>query len=67
MCLSTAFLKSNDGERVEITKNVCAIRVETDRVILTDILGVETPVPGMLSFCDLVNGALEIDPLPALA
>jgi len=60
MCLSTAYLKTPSGDRTEIMKNVSAVRGEGAAVALSDILGDETIVPGMLSYCDLINGTLEI-------
>jgi predicted RNA-binding protein len=60
MCLSTAYLIGGGGERSVIMKNVSRVRIDGLNVVLSDILGEETPVPGTLAFCDLVNGQLEI-------
>lgn len=65
MCLSTAILRKQNGERTEVMRNVSKVRVERGIVVLSDILGEEFPVPGMLAYCDLVNGKLEIDEISA--
>ncbi|MDR0819759.1 MAG: CooT family nickel-binding protein [Oscillospiraceae bacterium] len=60
MCLSTAYLKKPDGERTLIMKNVSNVRIDGQTVVLSDILGAETPIPGTLAYADLINGQLEI-------
>ncbi|MDR2531061.1 MAG: CooT family nickel-binding protein [Oscillospiraceae bacterium] len=60
MCLSTAYLKTADGGETVVMKNVAGVRVNGSVIVLSDILGAETPVPGTLAYCDLVNGRLEI-------
>jgi len=60
MCLSKAYKREKDGALTFIMGNVSNVRVDGERVILSDILGAETPILGSLAYCDLVNGKLEI-------
>ena len=59
MCLSTAYKNSKDEDSV-IARYVSKIDVKGDSVILTDVMGTETEVPGALTFIDLTGGTVII-------
>ena len=59
MCLSTAY-KNNKDEDAVIARYVSKIDVKDSSVILTDVMGTETEVPGTLSFIDLTGGTVII-------
>ena len=59
MCLSTAY-KNSKNEDAVIAKYVSKIDVKNDVIVLTDVMGVETEVPGTLSFIDLTGGTVII-------
>ena len=59
MCLSTAY-KNNKDEDAVIARYVSKIDVKDSSVILTDVMGTETQVPGTLSFIDLTGGTVII-------
>ncbi len=59
MCLSTAYKNSKDEDAV-IARYVSKIDVKGDSVVLTDVMGTETEVPGTLSFIDLTGGTVII-------
>ena len=59
MCLSTASKNSKDEDAV-IARYVSRIDVKDASVVLTDVMGTETEVPGTLSFVDLTGGTVII-------
>lgn len=59
MCLSTAYLNEKKEENVA-ARYVARIRMEGDKIILTDIMGMETEIRGILSQADLTSGFLII-------
>lgn len=59
MCLSTAYKNRKDEDAV-IARYVSKIDVKGDAVILTDVMGTETEVPGSLRFIDLTGGTVII-------
>ena len=59
MCLSTAYKNSKD-ECAVIARYVSRIDVKDASVVLTDVMGTETEVPGTLSFVDLTGGTVII-------
>jgi predicted RNA-binding protein len=59
MCLSTAYKNSKDEDAV-IARYVSRIDVKDASVVLTDVMGTETEVPGTLSFVDLTGGTVII-------
>ena len=59
MCVSTVYQNAILPENI-LLKNVRAIRVEGDDVILTNILEQELRVSGTLVSADLIGGAVVI-------
>ena len=59
MCISTVYQNAVLPENI-LLKNVRAIRVEGDQVILTNILEQEMRVKGALVSADLIGGAVVI-------
>ena len=59
MCLSTAY-KNNKNEDAVLARYVSKIDVKEGVVVLTDVMGTETEVPGSLSFIDLTGGTVII-------
>ena len=59
MCISTAYRNAALPENI-LLKNVRALRVEGDSVILTNILEQELTITGMLASADLINGVVVI-------
>ena len=59
MCLSTAY-KNKKNEDAVLARYVSKIDVKDSSVILTDVMGTETEVPGTLSFIDLTGGTVII-------
>ena len=59
MCISTVYQNIALPENI-LLKNVRAIRVEGDDVILTNILEQETRVRGILVSADLIGGVVVI-------
>jgi predicted RNA-binding protein len=62
MCLSTAYELGAGGERKQICEYVSNIKVAGDTVTLTDLMGVETKVSGILEGVDLIKNAIVIRP-----
>ena len=59
MCISTVYQNAVLPENI-LLKNVRAIRVEGDQVILTNILEQEMRVRGTLVSADLIGGVVVI-------
>jgi predicted RNA-binding protein len=60
MCLSTAWELDEDGGRVQICEYVSSVRVSGGTVTLTDLMGSEVTVTGILQSVDLVKNAIII-------
>ncbi len=59
MCLSTVYLF--DGEdRVKLAENIGGVKVDGNRVILTDLLGIRTAVPGVIEKIDLMENYIVL-------
>jgi predicted RNA-binding protein len=63
MCLSTAYELGAGGERKQICEYVSSIKVAGDVITLTDLMGVEINVSGILEGVDLIKNAIVIKPL----
>lgn len=59
MCISTVYQNAVLPENI-LLKNVRAIRVEGDQVVLTNILEQEMRVKGALVSADLIGGVVVI-------
>jgi predicted RNA-binding protein len=64
MCLSTAYELGEGDMRKEICEYVSNIKVSGDTITLTDLMGVEMNVSGILEGVDLVKNAILIRPFP---
>lgn len=60
MCLSTAYKNSRDSENI-MAKNITQIGFDGGEIVLTDLMGAELRVSGMLSYVDLVNGVVIVN------
>jgi predicted RNA-binding protein len=63
MCLSTAYELGEGGERKQLCEYVSKIKVSGDIITLTDLMGIEMNVYGLLEGVDLVKNAILIRPL----
>ena len=59
MCLATVYGKQNDTESI-ILKNATRIDVEGRKIVIRDIIGMETAVEGEILTVDLANGVVKI-------
>lgn len=59
MCLATVYGKKNDTESV-ILKNASRIDVDGERIIIRDIIGMETVIEGTIEMVDLANAVVKI-------
>lgn len=59
MCLSTVYTLRG-SEKHELCKNVAAMKIEGDRLVFTDILGVPTAVVGTLETVDLMDNVILV-------
>ena len=60
MCLSTVY-EVGPGGREKVCEYVSAVRAEDGKVILTDIMGLETVVYGAMTSVDLVKNEIVIE------
>ena len=60
MCLSTAYLNEKKEENIA-ARYVAEVRVEGNELVLTDVMGFETRIPGILKSADLTGGTLVIE------
>lgn len=59
MCLATVYGKTNDTESV-ILKNASRIDVDGRKIVIRDIIGMETTVEGEILMVDLANAVVKI-------
>lgn len=59
MCLSTAYLNEKKDETI-VARYISQVKCEDGKVVLSDIIGVETVVLGSISFIDLEGGTVVI-------
>ncbi len=60
MCLSTVY-KTDGDEKTKLAEYVSDVRTEGEQITLTDIMGLETVVIGILKSVDLVNNQIVIE------
>jgi predicted RNA-binding protein len=60
MCLSTVYEVSGDS-REKVCEYVSTVRAEDGKVILMDIMGVETVLRGSIRSLDLVNNEILVE------
>ena len=59
MCLSTVYKASEPDSN--IMEYVSKIRVDGDKITLTDVMGEEKTIQGALVLADLTGGTVKID------
>ena len=59
MCLATVYGQTNDTESV-ILKNATRIDVDGKKLVIRDIIGMETVVEGEILMVDLANAVVKI-------
>ena len=59
MCLATVYGQKNDTECV-ILKNATRIDVDGKKLVIRDIIGMETVVEGEILMVDLANAVVKI-------
>ena len=59
MCLATVYGKQNDTESV-ILKNATRIDVEGKKIVIRDIIGMETVVEGEILMVDRASAVVKI-------
>jgi predicted RNA-binding protein len=62
MCLSTAYELGEGGTKKQLCEYISGITVAGDTIILTDLMGQEISVKGVLERVDLVKNAITIRP-----
>ena len=55
MCLSTVYKETQDADNI-LMKNVVTIECREGEVVLTDLMGAELVIPGILKKASLVDG-----------
>lgn len=60
MCISTAYNQSENGEI--LAEYIASIKQQGNTIIMTDIMGKDTTVQGVLLSADLTRGTLIIKP-----
>lgn len=63
MCLSTAYLNEKKEENIA-ARYVAQVRAEGGELVLTDVMGFEVRIPGILQSADLTGGTLIIGTKP---
>ena len=59
MCLATVYGKQNDTESI-ILKNATRVDVEGRKIVIRDIIGMETVVEGEIQMVDLAGAVVKI-------
>ena len=59
MCLATVYGKQNDTESI-ILKNATRIDVDGKKIVIRDIIGMETVIEGEILMVDLANAVVQI-------
>ncbi len=59
MCLATVYGKKDDTESI-ILKNATRIDVEGKKIVIRDIIGMESVVEGEILMVDLANAVVKI-------
>lgn len=59
MCLATVYGKKDDTESV-ILKNASRIEVDGKKIVIRDIIGMETVIEGTIETVDLANAVVKI-------
>ena len=59
MCLATVYGKQNDAESV-ILKNATRIDVDGKKIVIRDIIGMETVIEGEILMVDLAQAVVKI-------
>lgn len=54
MCLST-IISTENNQRKEIARNVAAVKVDGNKITVTDIMGVKTVIDGEIDRIDLME------------
>lgn len=60
MCLSTAFKEVPGAENEKLCEYISEVKVVGDSVVMTDIMGKEIEVPGVIKSMDFVNSVIII-------
>ena len=60
MCLSTVY-KADGSERTKLAEYVSSVQSEGEKIVLTDIMGLETVVYGAMKSVDLVKNEIVIE------
>jgi predicted RNA-binding protein len=63
MCLSTAWKLNDSGEREMLWEYVSGVSASGDTLTLTDLMGNEMTVRGVLRGVDLVKNTITITPV----
>lgn len=60
MCISTAYKGSESGD--VLAEYIASFKQQDGKLILTDIMGKDTEIEGVLKSADLTRGTLVIEP-----
>ncbi|MDR1070113.1 MAG: CooT family nickel-binding protein [Gracilibacteraceae bacterium] len=61
MCLSAVYTTETDGQRNLVCESVSEVDVRGDTVVLTDILGRDVTVRGVITKIDLIRNNILIE------
>ncbi|MCR5154416.1 MAG: CooT family nickel-binding protein [Lachnospiraceae bacterium] len=59
MCLSTVY-KIHGDEKELLCKNIASVRQKGDKLIFTDIMGIQTEAEGLLERIDLMDNFIYL-------
>ncbi len=59
MCLATVYGKKDDSESL-LLRSATRIEVDGERIVIRDIIGMETVVEGKIEMVDLANAVVKI-------
>ncbi len=60
MCLATVYGKKSDSEEL-LLKNASRIDVDGKKIVIRDIIGMETVIEGEILMVDLANAVVKIN------
>ena len=60
MCLSTVYASDDLETAHPLARSVTSVRVADGRIILTDLLGMETEINGLIEQIDLIKNCITI-------
>jgi predicted RNA-binding protein len=60
MCLSTVYYADDVKRSSPLARNVTSVSIEGDKVVLIDLLGEQSMIPGIVERIDLIKNFITI-------